>query len=79
MSCGTEHTLALTANGKVYAWGSNQYGVLGVGNHFPFTEQPSLVEKLERQTVVQISAGDKHSLFLTAQGTVMATGKGTIG
>ena len=28
VACGSEHTLALTADGRVFGWGSNRYGQL---------------------------------------------------
>ena len=31
ISVGEEHVLALTKEGKVYAWGANTYGQLGIG------------------------------------------------
>ena len=30
--CGYAHTLALTDEGHLYAWGANSYGQLGTGN-----------------------------------------------
>lgn len=30
--CGYAHTLALTDEGLLYAWGANTYGQLGTGN-----------------------------------------------
>ncbi|XP_008307294.1 RCC1 and BTB domain-containing protein 2 isoform X1 [Cynoglossus semilaevis] len=32
VACGYAHTLALTDEGAVYAWGANSYGQLGTGN-----------------------------------------------
>lgn len=32
MVCGYAHTLALTDEGKLYVWGGNSYGQLGIGN-----------------------------------------------
>lgn len=32
VACGYEHTLALSDEGKLYAWGGNSYGQLGIGN-----------------------------------------------
>lgn len=32
VACGYAHTLALTDEGFVYAWGANAYGQLGTGN-----------------------------------------------
>ena len=31
VSCGAEHTLALTETGTCYAWGHGKYGALGNG------------------------------------------------
>lgn len=33
VSCGFEHTLALTDEGKIYAWGKNDKGQRGVNNN----------------------------------------------
>lgn len=41
VACGTAHTLVLTADGKVYAWGYNGQGALGTGD-----EQDRLVPTL---------------------------------
>ena len=43
ISCGYRHTLALTDNGKVYTWGGNQYGQLGVGDNADRTD-PDLIK-----------------------------------
>ncbi|XP_027445120.1 RCC1 and BTB domain-containing protein 2 isoform X3 [Zalophus californianus] len=32
VACGYAHTLVLTDEGQVYAWGANSYGQLGIGN-----------------------------------------------
>ena len=32
VACGYAHTLALTDEGHLYAWGANSYGQLGTGN-----------------------------------------------
>jgi len=34
VACGSEHTLALTNKGEVYAWGQNNYGQVGVNNNW---------------------------------------------
>ena len=31
IACGQEHTVALTSEGDLYAWGSNRFGQLGTG------------------------------------------------
>lgn len=63
------HSLALTINGTLKAWGANFYGQLGDGSNG------------DRNTPVQIgsgyaaiSAGGKHSLALKTDGTLWAWG-----
>jgi alpha-tubulin suppressor-like RCC1 family protein len=46
ISAGAGHSLALGSDGKVYAWGNNQYGELGDGTtsdrHIPEAVTPGL-------------------------------------
>jgi alpha-tubulin suppressor-like RCC1 family protein len=83
---GEGHSLALDANGNVYAWGMNDHGQLGLGrsdtnpNAEPF-QVPGL------SNIVAIAAGYRHSMALRNDGTVFAwgfnstgqLGQGTIG
>ncbi|ELR18097.1 regulator of chromosome condensation (RCC1) repeat domain containing protein [Acanthamoeba castellanii str. Neff] len=80
IACGSHHILALTADGKVYSWGDGSWGKLG---HASETEEwlPRPIEALavlvcshkrsfiRGQTIVQIDAGDDHSIFLSTDGT----------
>ncbi|KAF4527744.1 hypothetical protein B566_EDAN014954 [Ephemera danica] len=77
VACGKNHSLALTSNG-VYAWGSSQFGQLGVGKTGQ-SPHPRLVEKLTEERVVSISAGQYHSLALTEEGRVFSWGWGVHG
>ena len=64
ISCGSYHALALTLTGKVYAWGCNCSGELGL-NHNNFESQPKLVEMPNNVSVKQISCSYHFSLLLT--------------
>eukprot|EP00403_Amphidinium_massartii_P034638 CAMPEP_0178443782 /NCGR_PEP_ID=MMETSP0689_2-20121128/39101_1 /TAXON_ID=160604 /ORGANISM="Amphidinium massartii, Strain CS-259" /LENGTH=578 /DNA_ID=CAMNT_0020067857 /DNA_START=46 /DNA_END=1782 /DNA_ORIENTATION=+ len=68
---GKHHILALTNQGKVYAWGENTQGQLGV-NDLQTRYEPVAVEGLD--TVVQILAVDNMSYALTSKGDVFAWG-----
>lgn len=72
ISCGLEHNLALTEEGKVLAWGSNVYGELGDG-----TEVNRLVpvEVQGLSNIVEISAGNNSSMALDENGKVWVWGK----
>jgi alpha-tubulin suppressor-like RCC1 family protein len=78
VAAGCFHSLALGADGEIFAWGDNQLGQLGDG-------QPSLVNILPVEIfihvpgpaigkVVQIYGGCEHTLALTTKGAVLAWG-----
>ena len=71
---GKKHVLALTTNGKVYAWGENSQGQLGLGDAHTRYE-PQFVETLMSETVIQILAVDNMSYALTNHGNVWAWGE----
>ena len=51
VAAGAEHTLARTADGKIYSWGSNEFGQLGHGDAVDIGENqmvPKLIEALDR-------------------------------
>ncbi|XP_003227382.2 alsin [Anolis carolinensis] len=62
LACGKEHTLALSLNREIWAWGSGcQLGL--ITNTFPVTK-PQKVEYLAGRVVLQIACGAYHSLAL---------------
>ena len=60
VACGDHHTAALTLDGKVYTFGRNKYGQLGLG-HFRNAESPQPVMDL-REPVAQIACGANHTV-----------------
>jgi alpha-tubulin suppressor-like RCC1 family protein len=68
---GMRHSLALLADGSVYAWGFNGFGQLG-DEGAAAARSPILVEHLSG--VKAIAAGGEHSLALLDNGTAMAWG-----
>lgn len=50
--CGYAHTLALTDEGSLYAWGANSYGQLGTGNKANLVS-PSRVMQSEERWVIE--------------------------
>eukprot|EP00899_Mesostigma_viride_P008347 jgi/Mesvir1/17513/Mv08769-RA.1 len=73
VSVGYSFMLALAEDGRVYSWGRNFYGQLGLGDHKD-RSMPTLVSYLQEERVVQVVAGQYHSLALTARGEVYAWG-----
>ena len=72
VSAGAMHSLAYRSDGSVWAWGWNQFGQLGDGT-FEDRHAPVQVIGLSN-TVLQIAAGDRHSLAATFNREVFAWG-----
>jgi alpha-tubulin suppressor-like RCC1 family protein len=78
VAAGSEHSLAVTESGQLYAFGLNQSGQLGVpagSDTYGPNPLPALVT-LPGQVggVVQVAAGSFHSLALTASGQLYGFG-----
>jgi len=76
LSCGHNHNLILRKDGKLYAWGLNNYGQLGdrtlVNRNSPV---PVFMDgALSGAVITQISAGAFHSLALANNGSIFAWG-----
>lgn len=74
--CGDKHLLCIDINGKVWGYGRNISGELGLGHTYDQTEL-TLIESLEN--IVFVSSRGHFSLFLDADGFVWATGVNTYG
>ncbi|KAL1464308.1 hypothetical protein WDU94_003966 [Cyamophila willieti] len=77
VACGRLHTLVLTSSG-VYAWGSSQFGQLGIGP-LDQSPHPRIIPALANVKIVSISAGQYHSLAITSQGKLFTWGWGVHG
>jgi alpha-tubulin suppressor-like RCC1 family protein len=71
VSAGFNHSLALKADGTVWAWGDNVFGQLGYGGYAP-SNVPIQVSGLTG--VVQIAAGHGVSMALKSDGSVWTWG-----
>jgi len=81
VSAGTNHSLCVTMDGAVYAWGQNGFGQLGLsktttqGN--ASMEQkflPRRLETLRHAFIVMVAAGERHSMALSKAGEVFCWG-----
>jgi alpha-tubulin suppressor-like RCC1 family protein len=76
VAAGGEHTLAIRADGALFAWGRGDMGQLGnnstLGSGAPAQVGTGLAW-------VAVAAGDLHSMALQADGSLWAWGRGTFG
>jgi alpha-tubulin suppressor-like RCC1 family protein len=89
VAAGAHHNLLLSSDGGVWAWGLADGGRLGLGmpratESRAEGERSTVVSRPTRipaplPTVVHVSAGDSHSLFVTADGRVWASGDNASG
>lgn len=78
VSAGLDHSLALTSDGRVYAWGSNDYGQIGDGSYSRRTTPVAvnISGVLAGKTITKVLAGGMNSFALASDGTVYAWGYG---
>ena len=83
LSCGDSHSMALTKEGFVYAWGEATLGQLGFENiqslpknseGKPYQPHPTKVLTLANKKIIAISCGETHTLALTDNGHLYSFG-----
>jgi hypothetical protein len=72
IAAGSDHYLAIK-DGKVYAWGNNDQGQLGLGDKVQ-RATPTLIQGMSG--VTQIKADNKSSMALLSDGTIRVWGAG---
>ena len=75
-ACGYIHTLAVTQNGALWAWGYGEKGVLGLGmtksRRLPMRVDP---KHFGHSKIVDAGGGYAHSMALTETGTLFTWGR----
>jgi alpha-tubulin suppressor-like RCC1 family protein len=67
-----------TKNDKVFSFGDNEYGCLGLG-HNNAVKEPQIINELCDQQIIDISYGDYHVLALTKSGKCFSWGRNSYG
>ena len=84
IACGSYHSFAVGKDGKVFAWGLNNYGETGVEAHTQLQIQrdeeptictPKVVESLIGKEIVCIDGGAHHSVAVTQNGDCLVWGR----
>uniref|UniRef100_A0A8D2L2Y6 HECT and RLD domain containing E3 ubiquitin protein ligase family member 6 n=1 Tax=Varanus komodoensis TaxID=61221 RepID=A0A8D2L2Y6_VARKO len=76
ISCGKEHSVALSNSGNVFAWGAGASGQLGTGE-LKASFIPKKINDLSR--IIQIACGHNHTVALSEDGRVFSWGQNTHG
>ena len=76
MTCGSYHSFLLAADGTVFAVGLNNFGQLGLGD-FEDRLVPEEIssEAWQGHKIIDLSAGEHHSMALSASGSVFVFGR----
>lgn len=77
IAAGSSHSLTIKADGSLYAWGSNEYGQLGIGTTDGWPSTPIRVGK--ENDWVAVTAGDYHTMALKSDGSLYAWGSNLYG
>jgi alpha-tubulin suppressor-like RCC1 family protein len=77
VSCGGNHSCALSGDGQAWCWGSNDYGQLG--NPAAPTTSATPTHVIAVGPLVQIAAGDTHTCGLDPLGDVWCWGDNEFG
>lgn len=77
-SCTACHSVIITENGQALSFGRNDKGQLGLGDTITRYE-PTEVEALKHLKIKTAATGKGHTLFLTEDGVVYATGDNKMG
>ena len=83
IGCGSYHSFAVEASGKVYAWGLNSYGETGISKDIGDGDEsdvhhPALVPELssgKHGQVTHIEGGAHHSICVTDTGACLVWGR----
>ena len=79
ITCGKFHSLALTKDSIVYAWGCNEQGQLGTDSVDTSCVCPNPILTLQPLFIAQIKSGASHSFALTSSGSLFSWGRNTFG
>nr|XP_008109241.1 PREDICTED: probable E3 ubiquitin-protein ligase HERC6 [Anolis carolinensis] len=75
VACGHDHSIALTNDGRIFSWGQNIHGQLGLGKDISSQASPQQVSALDGIPLAQVAAGGAHSFALSLSGVVYGWGR----
>ncbi|XP_039252770.1 RCC1 and BTB domain-containing protein 1-like isoform X2 [Styela clava] len=74
IACGSHHSMVLTDDGEVYAWGYNNCGQIGSGSTSNQTTPRKVNACIGNKRIIHIACGQTSSLAVTDNGEVYSWG-----
>ncbi|GAW83580.1 hypothetical protein, conserved [Plasmodium gonderi] len=76
ISCGSEHTLALSENGNVYSWGSNIFGQCSQKYEKNIIRYPRIIKHFLKKNIKikNISCASYHSAYISRKNDLYISG-----
>lgn len=81
LACGDNHSLVLTRDGRVFAWGDNEFGQCGSTYTQREIYAPKSInqETLRTNNIIQIDCGADHSAIIDLNGFLYTFGRNDYG
>ena len=79
IAAGGYHTCALSDDGKVWCWGRNNEGQLGLGDNVTPRTSPSSIPYFNNNAAVAIAAGSNHTCAITENNELLCWGSNSNG
>ena len=65
VKCGFKHTICMVNGGKIFGWGNNIFGQLGLGNLKNILIPTNIFIKNSKEKIIKIQCGFRNSIFFT--------------
>jgi len=82
IAAGLDHSVALSKDNRIFAWGLGADGQLGVGeigDEENFIHTPTEMRGLKGHDIMHVTCGPDSTMFLTTEGRIFATGNSEFG
>ncbi|KAH8742063.1 hect domain and RLD 2 [Cryptosporidium ryanae] len=79
IAAGARHSLCCNEEGRVFAWGTNSNGRLGIGGSHGIKLTPTQIKSLSPYHITIVAAGESHSGCIDSFGYIYTWGSGGSG
>jgi len=77
IKCGFKHTICIISTGKIFGWGNNTFGQLGIGNlnnNIIYPININIENYILNDKIIQINCGFRSTVFLTENRNIYFSG-----